>query len=157
MLISLANSTWAISCYATIAAVAAFARRQWRTFGTLVACVAGGLALNEMMKLAFHRPRPVFDPPAATLASYSFPSGHVCASTVFYALAVAWVFARTPSASWRTLAIVTALLIVSLVAFSRMVLGLHYLTDVCAAFAEGIGWLALCFATQSLRWNRAET
>jgi hypothetical protein len=42
--------------------------------------------------IAFQRARPKFDEPLLTLSSYSFPSGHVLASTLLYGLCVAWVF-----------------------------------------------------------------
>jgi len=153
-LVSLLNSTWAIFCYAALVGGVALALRKWSTSAMLAACVGGGLVLNELMKLAFRRPRPQFEHPFATLASFSFPSGHVSASTVFYASVVAWVFVRTPTAGRRALAFVAATSIVSLVAFSRMVLGLHYLTDVCAAAAEGIAWVALCLACNALWQTR---
>ena len=98
--------------------------------------MGGVLATNALMKLAFHRARPSFDDPFVTLATYSFPSGHVAGSTIFYGLVVAAVFARTTNARWRALA-------VALVAFSRMLLGAHFLSDVLAAFAEGIAWLTI--------------
>ncbi|MBV9890259.1 MAG: phosphatase PAP2 family protein, partial [Rhizobacter sp.] len=96
-----------------------------------------------LLKLAFHRGRPSFDDPFVTLATYSFPSGHVAGSTIFYGLLVVAVFARTTSARWRALAVAGALLAVALVAFSRMLLGAHFLSDVIAAFAEGAAWLAI--------------
>jgi membrane-associated phospholipid phosphatase len=138
------HSTVAIACYAAIAAVWFAWRRQWQRFVTVVVCVGGGLELNVLMKHAFHRPRPAFDDPLLTLSTYSFPSGHVAASTIFYGLVVAWVFSRTRRRRWRALAVVGASAMIALVAFSRMYLGLHYLSDVAAAFAEGIAWLALC-------------
>src|SRR4029079_36567 len=61
----------------------------------LVVWVGGGLTLNVLMKLAFHRARPVLDDPLLTLTSYSFPSGHVAGSTLMYGLIVAWTFTRT--------------------------------------------------------------
>ncbi len=148
------NSTFAVACYATAIALYQAARQQWRRVATLVVCVGGVLALNVLIKNAFQRPRPVFDDPVLTLATYSFPSGHVAGSTVLYGLFVLWVFGRTPRLHWRVLAVDIALLVVALVALSRMVLGVHYLSDVAAAFAEGIGWLALCVGAMTAAWSR---
>jgi membrane-associated phospholipid phosphatase len=155
LVVSNLHSTVAIACYAALAAVALGRKRDWRRLVTVVVCVAGGLALNVLMKLAFHRARPVFDQPLLTLSSYSFPSGHVAASTIFYGLAVAWVFTRPTRWRWRALAVVGALAMVSLVAFSRMYLGVHYLSDVAAAFAEGVAWLAICLSALAAFWHRA--
>jgi undecaprenyl-diphosphatase len=128
-------------------------KRQWRRLSLVVVAVGGGLALNVLMKLAFHRARPVFDDPLLTLSTYSFPSGHVAASTIFYGLLVAWVFTRRRSAALRALAIAAAVVLIALVAFSRMVLGVHYLSDVCAAFAEGVAWLAICIGALAAFWR----
>jgi len=121
----------------------------------VVVAVAGRLTLNALMKLAFQRARPAFDDPLLTLATYSFPSGHVAGSTIFYGLLVAAVFARTKKPQRRALAIVGAALAIALVAFSRMLLGVHYLSDVVAAFAEGVAWLALCAGVLGALWREA--
>ena len=148
------HSTVAVSCYAALAAAYCLYKRAWRTLALLGACVAGGLALNVLMKLAFHRARPVLDEPLLTLASYSFPSGHVVGSTILYGLAVAWVFGRTRHLGLRMAAIALALLAIVGVAFTRMYLGVHYLSDVVAAFAEGIAWLAICLSGFAAFWRQ---
>ena len=148
------QSTVAIACYAAIAGAGFAWRRRWRELATVVVAIGGGLLLNVLMKHAFQRARPTFDEPLLTLASYSFPSGHVAASTIFYGLVVAWTFARTSRPLWRALAVAGALAMIALVAFTRMYLGLHYLSDVVAAFAEGVAWLAICLGALAAYWHR---
>lgn len=148
------HSTLAVSCYAALAALWFAHRRQWRRIVTLTLCLAGGMALNVAMKFAFHRARPVLDDPLLTLSSYSFPSGHVAASTILYGLLVAWVFVATPRAGLRLGALCVALLAIALVAFTRMYLGVHFLSDVCAAFVEGVAWLALSLSGLAELWQR---
>jgi len=155
LLVTDLHSTVAVSCYAAIVAASLAWRRQWRHVLTVFVCVAGGLTLNVLMKLAFHRVRPVLDDPLLTLTSYSFPSGHVAGSTLMYGLIVAAVFARTRRRAWRLLALAAAAACIALVAFTRMYLGVHYLSDVAAAFAEGVAWLALCFSALEVFWRRA--
>ena len=155
ILITDLHSTVAVSCYLAVAAAALAWRRQWRDLATVVASMAGGLTLNVLMKLAFHRARPVLDDPLLTLASYSFPSGHVAGTTIMYGLLVAWVFTRTPHRLARAAAMVAAAAAIALVAFTRIYLGVHYLSDVAAAFAEGVAWLALCLSALAAFWRRA--
>lgn len=149
------HSTIAVGAYTAIVALALALDRSWRRLTLVVVAVGGGLALNVLMKLAFHRARPVFDDPLMSLATYSFPSGHVAGSTIFYGLGVLWVFARTPRPLWRALALAGAALTILLVAFSRMYLGVHYLSDVGAAFAEGVAWLAICVGALAAFWRDA--
>lgn len=148
------HSTLAVSSYAALAALWFAYRRQWRRIVTLILCLAGGMALNVAMKFAFHRARPALDDPLLTLSSYSFPSGHVVASTILYGLLVVWVFVATSRTGPRIAALGLALLAIAIVAFTRMYLGVHYLTDVGAAFLEGIAWLALSLGGLAGLWRR---
>ncbi len=147
------HSTVAISCYAIVAGIVLARQQRWRSVVTVIVTVAGGLVLNVLMKLAFQRQRPSFDDPLLTLDTYSFPSGHVAGSTLFYGLCVAWVYRRTPELRWRLAALAVATVALVLVGLSRMVLGVHYLSDVVAAFAEGVAWLALCLSALHAFWR----
>jgi undecaprenyl-diphosphatase len=149
------HSTIAVGAYTAVIGLVLALERSWRRLTLVVVAVGGGLALNVLMKLAFHRARPVFDDPLLTLATYSFPSGHVAGSTIFYGLGVVLVFAETSRPLWRALALVGAALMIALVAFSRMYLGVHYLSDVSAAFAEGVAWLAICVGALAAFWREA--
>lgn len=155
LLVTDLHSTIAVSCYATIVAAALAWRRRWRRLTTLVVCVGGGLTLNVLMKLAFQRARPVLDDPLLTLTSYSFPSGHVAGSTLMYGLIVAWAFTRTGRPVIRAAVVVAAAAAIALVAYTRLYLGVHFLSDVAAAFAEGVAWLALCLGALTAFWGRA--
>jgi len=149
------HSTMAIGAYTAVIVLVLALERSWRRLTLVVVAVGGGLALNVLMKLAFHRARPLFDDPLLTLATYSFPSGHVAGSTIFYGLGVLWVFARTARPLWRALALIGAALMIAVVAFSRLYLGVHYLSDVSAAFAEGVAWLAICVGALAAFWREA--
>lgn len=143
LLLTNLHSTIAISCYSALVALYFAFARHWRRVVTMFVCLAGGLTLNVLMKLAFHRARPVFDHPLLTLSSYSFPSGHVAGSTIFYGLGALFLFTRVRGWVPRIAIATGALLAIALVAFTRVYLGVHFLSDVAAAFAEGIAWLAI--------------
>lgn len=131
-------------------------RRYWYRLLALTLTMAGGSLLNVMLKLLFHRQRPVFDDPILTLSSFSFPSGHAMGSTLFYGLMALFVVIYTRRWRWALLAIFTALGVISLIALSRIYLGVHFLSDVLGAVAAGVAWLAACqTAVEVLRRRRA--
>ena len=112
-----------------------------------------GMLLNVLMKYAFHRARPSFDDPLLALTTYSFPSGHVAGATLFYGVIAAMVISRTAAWRWRVMTVLAAITLVALVALTRVYLGVHYLSDVLAAFAEGVAWLALCLTGLHTYWE----
>lgn len=99
--------------------------------------VPTGMVVNVGLKESFQRVRPVLDDPLVQLATYSFPSGHAVASTVFYGMACALVFAHVQSRAWRAAAASFAVAMVLVVTFSRVYLGAHYPSDVLAGVAVG--------------------
>ncbi|MFT0546432.1 bifunctional DedA family/phosphatase PAP2 family protein [Allopusillimonas ginsengisoli] len=143
-MISLLHNTVGITIITLVFAAILLAKRYWYWLLNLVLVVPGGMLLNVLMKHAFQRARPVFEQPLVSLSSYSFPSGHAAASTLFYGMLAAFIIANTSSWNRRVWTALLAFAMVSLVAFSRLYLGAHYLSDVLAALAEGLAWLALC-------------
>jgi len=119
-------------------------KRAWYWLLTLVLTLGGGMLLNTLYKHAFERARPSWDNPLLTLTSYSFPSGHTAGATLLYGLLAAYLVTRSRDPLARTLYVAGAVLMVALVGFSRMYLGVHYLTDVLAAACASGAWLALC-------------
>lgn len=122
----------------------------------LVAAVPGGMLLNVALKQVFQRARPSFDNPLLTLATYSFPSGHTVAATLFYGLLACYLVVLVKRWRTRVAVVAAACTMAALVGLSRMYLGVHYFSDVLAAIAEGCGWLAVCITgVSTLRRRRA--
>lgn len=117
-------------------------RRRWRDL-RLLAVVPAGMLLNVALKHLFARPRPVLPDPIVQITTFSFPSGHAVASTVFYGMLCMLLFAHTRSRAGRGLALGAAVAMVLLVTFSRVYLGAHYPSDVVAGVAEGCALLLL--------------
>jgi undecaprenyl-diphosphatase len=122
----------------------------------LLFSVPGGMVLNVALKHVFQRARPVFEDPLVTLATYSFPSGHTTAATCFYGLLVSYLVIARPVWSVRVATVVLCVSMVLLVAFSRVYLGAHYVSDVLAAMAESVAWLAVCITAISTLRRRRE-
>jgi len=108
----------------------------------LVTVVVGEIVLVNVIKQALDRVRPAFDPAAASLGP-SFPSGHSATAAATYA-AVALVLARRRAPVTRALIAAGAVAIAVAVATSRVMLGVHWLSDAIAGLAFGWAWFAVC-------------
>jgi membrane-associated phospholipid phosphatase len=131
---------------------------RWQRFWWLLALglsVPGGLILNAAVKQLFQRARPHFDDPLLSLTSYSFPSGHTAGATVFYGFLTVLLLAHVRQRRWRVAIIAGAICMVTLVALSRIYLGVHYPSDVIGAIFEGLIWLALCLSAVRVLWRRS--
>lgn len=155
-LVSSLHGTIPISIATLFLAVVWSAKRHWYWLANLLLIIPGGMLINVATKYAFHRTRPTFDDAFTTLAGYSFPSGHTAASTLLYGVLAAFAVATGDRWSRRVWAILPACAMVAVVAFSRLYLGAHYLTDVLAAIAEASAWLALCLTGTRIYWQRKE-
>ncbi len=106
----------------------------------LLGAAYGGGAINPLIKALVDRSRPVLPDPITTAPGLSFPSGHAMGATVAYGaillVALSYVGGRGRIAAW-----LTAITLIGGVGASRLVLGVHYVTDVVAGWAFGIVWL----------------
>ncbi|HEV2886949.1 MAG TPA: phosphatase PAP2 family protein [Jatrophihabitans sp.] len=151
---ALSNSGKSVVWYAVMALVAGWLlwRRLRRLAIFVVVTVLGSTLLNNVVKLAVNRARPHLDNPVAVAAGKSFPSGHSQAAIVGYGVLLA-VFLPIIPRRWRPLAIAVATLMVLLIGFSRIALGVHYLSDVIGAFLIGTVWL-IGMVTAFRTWRR---
>ncbi len=112
----------------------------------LFASTGGGIILNGILKLRFDRPRPHVIAWGAKAFSSSFPSGHAMSATIVYGT-VAYLAARLQKRVWaRWLTMALALVMIVLIALSRIYLGVHYPSDVLAGATIGLAWAAFCMA-----------
>ena len=122
----------------------------------LILTIPGGMLLNVLLKYAFHRSRPSWAVPILIIESFGFPSGHAMAATLLYGFLAAIGVRKAQAWRWRVLVVLSSGLLVLLIGFSRLYLGVHYLSDVLAGMAAGSAWLALCWiAVGTLQRHRA--
>jgi membrane-associated phospholipid phosphatase len=141
---------------AGVSAVAAYllARRRRHAEALLIVLAfVGAEVLSYALKLGFRRDRPFFTDPLATETTFSFPSGHATVSLAVYG-ALAVVLSRHLRGRARLAPLAAAALLVSLIGFSRLYLGVHFLTDVLAGFSAGMAWLAFCVVALDLHERR---
>ncbi len=130
-------------------------KRLWYWLLGLVLVVAGGMLFNVLLKNLFGRARPGWADPLMALTDPGFPSGHTMMATIIYGFMAIYLMLSIASGWGRFFIATLTILLVFMVALSRMYLGAHYLSDVLAAMAAGIAWLALCLtAVETLRRHR---
>ena len=126
-------------------------RRRFALAITVGLAIGAQSVFVPLVKAVIQRPRPTALYSGAE--SFSFPSGHATQSmTVFGVLAV--IAAANVSTRWRPLVILAAVSAAAIVAFTRLYLGAHWLSDVSAGFCFGLLLTAL-FAFVSRRQDKA--
>lgn len=108
----------------------------------LAVVVIGQTVMSSQIKNLLDRVRPTANPLAHTLGP-SFPSGHTTAAAACFA-AFALVLGRGRSRNTQAVLAGGAVFIACAVAASRVLLGVHWLTDVLGGLALGWAWFALC-------------
>lgn len=144
------GSKEAIALGSLIGAVVFSAWRRRLLFATWLIAAGGSVVLVLLLKAHFARPRPYLEQPLLLETYYSFPSGHALEAVVLYGM-LAYFAVLALRTGWACAAVVfgTSLLVL-LIGFSRMYLGVHYLSDVTAGFAAGGAWLSLCITAMEL-------
>ena len=127
-------------------------RRRAAVF-LVVTSISGGV-LDTVVKVLVDRPRPVVDHPVAMALGKSFPSGHAMSSTIVYGALVV-VFRRTWSRRVRPVAVAGTVLLILAVGASRLLLGVHFVSDVVGGFLLGSAWLLASVAAFQI-WQEEE-
>lgn len=136
------GSTWLVLLVLLTVATVDFVRRRNREVYAFVAAVGlGELMLNNLLKVLVHRERPAVMQ-LMQAHGYSFPSGHTAAAAAAWS-AVALVLGRDRRKSVRVALAAGAALIAVVVATSRALLGVHWVSDVLGGLAVGWGWFLL--------------
>ena len=137
------GATMTITALAIVLCIVEYRRLPSRTMPVyLLVVVLGQLLIVNLIKVAVARARPDIDPLAAFTGA-SFPSGHTTAAASFYA-AVALLLGRGRPLRARSILAGAAVGIAVAVAASRVLLGVHWFSDVLAGLALGWSWFAIC-------------
>jgi membrane-associated phospholipid phosphatase len=136
------GSSPVLGAVVAVAAIYLLIRRRWRLTLYLIATAAGAFVLDPVIKALVGRLRPVVAHPVAHGIGNSFPSGHSLDSIVCYG-ALLLVFLPATRGRWRTTFISVVVALVALIGISRILLGVHFVSDVIAGWAVGIAWLGV--------------
>jgi undecaprenyl-diphosphatase len=122
--------------------------------GWIVALI-GGEMTESVLKLWIRRPRPEFAFLILNRPTFSLPSGHAMNSTIAYSmLAYVLVSVWKPGRAAEAGMIIVAALLVIGIGFSRIYLGVHYISDVVAGISAGMFWFGLCVSATTLLRTR---
>lgn len=119
-------------------------RRAWLDAAFVAVAFAGSQLAANLLKPVFDRPRPDYGGAVPLPSSAAFPSGHAAAATACVGALAVVACERLPSRRARVgVRAAAATLGLGIVA-SRVVLGVHWISDALAGMALGLAWLALC-------------
>jgi membrane-associated phospholipid phosphatase len=137
-----------------IGVFAVLAARRFRLLAAAWAVTTlSGALLNRILKSIFERSRPLHDHGLTAEHGWSFPSGHASGSMLVYGL-LAYVVVRNTPPAWHVPVALTGVTLVIFVGSSRVLLQVHYLSDVLAGCASAAAWVAICVAAlEAVRWR----
>ncbi len=107
--------------------------------------IGGGYLLSMALKALVGRPRPDIVPWLSFPHSSSFPSGHSMMSAIVYLTMGLMLSELASHRRVKVFLAVSPLAIAAAVGFSRVYMGVHYVTDVAAGWSAGICWALLCW------------
>jgi YegS/Rv2252/BmrU family lipid kinase len=114
-------------------------QREARVAAWIVASGVAGLLGNALLKLVFRRERPRYDVPLHEIGGYSFPSGHSAGAAMFFTVAILVTIVLT-GRGWRRRSLITVFVALAvMVGGSRIMLGVHWTSDVLGGLLFGTG------------------
>lgn len=131
-------------------------RRQFRPLLLLWVVVIGGTLLMGELKAFYARPRPELNLRPGVETSLSFPSGHAMMSTMIYMTLAVMIAEFQDRRRMRAYIVGFAAFLAALIGLTRVILGVHYPSDVVAGWTVGLCWALLCWLVAHwLRRHRA--
>lgn len=137
--------------------VALFVYKKRDLLLPLVISLVGSELAMYLIKLGIHRPRPGESVAYYLEKTYSFPSGHATISMAFYGFLIYFLMRIEGKLRLSYGVSVLLGLLIFLIGFSRIYLGVHYLSDVLGGYLVGGMWLLLAISLREiLGWRRSK-
>jgi undecaprenyl-diphosphatase len=119
-----------------------FTKRDYTAMATIALAVALGNEVNKLLKNWIGRERPALEH-MDEVSSLSFPSGHAMVGIILYMLIAYFLVKYIPSNKGKWIAAIACTFIILLLGVSRIILHVHYPTDVIGGYAFGFIWAFL--------------
>ncbi|WP_208588871.1 phosphatase PAP2 family protein [Gracilibacillus suaedae] len=153
-LVTEAGSILFLTITSVILAVYLFFAKKSKWYSLFFSINMIGISLlTQVLKLVFERERPEL------IAQYggtgfSFPSGHSTGSVAFYGFVIYLLWKKVSTRWLRVSYVLFFSFLAVTIAFSRVVLGVHFFTDIVAGMSLGLAWLITCMiALELLLWR----
>lgn len=117
-----------------------FIKNKKRFIVPFALVVIGAEITTFFGKIWFHHPRPLLAVFHET--DFSFPSGHATIAVAFYGY-LAYILIKLLKDRYKRLIIILTVLMAGLIGFSRLYLGVHYVSDVLAGYLVGLAALII--------------
>jgi len=132
-------------------------KKQYRSAIEMAIVGISSTLLMFSLKQFFERHRPA-DPVITGVSGFSFPSGHALSGFIFCTLIAEMIYRQPWKRRRKALYIAILALISLLIALSRVVLNVHYATDVIGGICVGCIWVIICFSLfRKIRFSKNET
>jgi len=128
--------------------------REYRLLLCWLLAVGGNALINPALKHVFERARPPHEAGLTLDSGFSFPSGHSSGAMVTYGMLFVVALRLVPKA-WHLPALLLAVAAIFTSGSSRIMLQVHFASDVAAGFASGFAWLAICVTGSMLASPRS--
>ncbi|MBE0604190.1 MAG: bifunctional DedA family/phosphatase PAP2 family protein, partial [Deltaproteobacteria bacterium] len=141
-----------VLCVALLLVVVFFLWNRREFVIPLLVTVGGSALFNLLGKLAFHRQRPA-GVGVYSETSFSFPSGHATTAAALYGFAAYFLWRQAATFGTRLKILFAGIFLVAAIGFSRLYLGVHFLSDVMGGYLLGLLWLiiGICMAEMNAR------
>ncbi|MEO5815085.1 MAG: phosphatase PAP2 family protein [Gemmatimonadaceae bacterium] len=146
-----------LAALVTVVTLVLARRRDWLRTGFVALSCVGGALLNATLKQVFHRGRPEYAFEFMRRQSWSFPSGHAMNSMICYGIMLFLLLEHMHDITRRRLALIATAIVITLIAWGRVYLGVHYLSDVIAGWLAGGAWLIICIGAYNFARRRLMT
>lgn len=139
--ITLFGEVFTVIFFAILVSLFLLRKRLKKEIIALWVAVIGSSATTYLLKIIIDRPRPI---DAVIIEdSASFPSGHATVAVAFYGFLAYLLFNNIKNKKYRAPIILAGAVLIFLIGFSRLYLGVHYLSDVLAGYLVGLLWLVV--------------
>lgn len=132
-----------IVCLVVAISIILLILRKKRIVFFLVGGTAAGELFYVLLKNIIQRARPDAGAALITQNGYSFPSGHALVPLIFYGMLGYYFFRKAEKLPLKIISIIAPAALIFLIGFSRVFLGVHWVSDVLAGWAFGAVFLVI--------------